>query len=141
MTTTLGVTASYPKRRVESLRISVLVRKLAKSAANGNGRATTGANGSAKKSKSTSVAAKNGKADSNGAHRPGRKPTVAGSKIIGRLRDEFDYRLYNAAQIRKFLASVKVLELVEVFDFWYDMNDPQKLDNDLIDALFVLRRR
>jgi hypothetical protein len=57
------------------------------------------------------------------------------------MQDEFDYRMYTAAQIRELIASVPQLEIVETFDFWYNLNDPQKLDNDAIDVLFVLRRR
>jgi hypothetical protein len=120
--TTLRVVASDPRRRVERLRISVLVREIdgrAQKAVNGNGSAgndsTAGSNGTAKLTQS--------------------------SRIIGRLRDEFDYRLYSAAQIRRLFASVPELELLEVFDFWYELDDPQKLDNELSDAVFILRRR
>jgi SAM-dependent methyltransferase len=118
VTTTLQVIASDAKRRVERLRINLLVREFAK-----NGKTHT-----------------NGKSGTNGkAKRQGAIPT--GPCTIKRLRDEFDYRLYTAAQIKKLFASIPQFELVETFDFWYDINDPQKLDDELIDALFILRRR
>ncbi|MBL9092049.1 MAG: class I SAM-dependent methyltransferase [Planctomycetaceae bacterium] len=58
-----------------------------------------------------------------------------------RLVDEFDLRLYNATQWRAILAQVPEFELVEVFDFDYDLDRPAKFDNRLSDAVFVLRRR
>ena len=116
--TTLRVVASDPRRRVERLRISVLVREL-------EDRKKAEANGSV-----------------NGhVKRTGHSKLTASSRVIGRLRDEFDYRLYTAAQIRRLFASVPELELLEVFDFWYELDDPQKLDNELSDAVFILRRR
>jgi SAM-dependent methyltransferase len=120
--TTLRVVATDPRRRVERLRISVLVRQL---------------NGRTQKAVSGNDSAGNGRtARSNGTSK-----LTQSSRIIGRLRDEFDYRLYTAAQIRSLFAGVPQLELLEVFDFWYELDDPQKLDNELSDAVFILRRR
>jgi len=119
--TTLRVVATDPRRRVERLRISVLVREL-----NGRKHNEVNGNGSARHSSRTRA---------NGSAK-----LTQSSRVIGRLRDEFDYRLYTAAQIRSLFASVPELELLEVFDFWYDLDDPQKLDNELSDAVFILRR-
>lgn len=58
-----------------------------------------------------------------------------------RLRDEFDLRLYNAAQIRELFAQVPELELCETFNFDYDLDRPERLDDRLSDAVFVLRKR
>jgi SAM-dependent methyltransferase len=58
-----------------------------------------------------------------------------------RLRDEFPLRLYNAAQVRKLFASAPQFELCEVFDFWYEIEEPQALNNDLVDSVFVLRKK
>jgi SAM-dependent methyltransferase len=58
-----------------------------------------------------------------------------------RLRDEFPLRIYTAAQVKSLFRSVPQWELLEVFDFWYDFDAPQKLNNDLADAVFVLRRK
>lgn len=58
-----------------------------------------------------------------------------------RLRDEFPLRLYTAAQFRRLLRSVPEFELCEVFDFWYEIDEPVKFDDWLSDAVFILRRR
>lgn len=58
-----------------------------------------------------------------------------------RLVDEFDLRLYNAAQWRKMLAQVPEFELCGVYDFDYDLDRPATLDNRLSDAVFVLRKK
>jgi SAM-dependent methyltransferase len=127
VTTTLRVTQSSRKTRLERLRISVLVREFASPKfANGklNGKHSNGkSNGHA-----------NGYYDF--------KPRLKGpSEIVGRMTDEFDYRMYTAAQIRSLIASVPQFEILDTFDFWYDMDDPQKLDNEAIDVLFVLRKK
>jgi hypothetical protein len=129
--TTLRVTASDLKQRVERIRISVLVRELASGDMSSNGKHAATKNGPAI----------NGAAKKSGASKNGVANVTATSRIIGRLRDEFDYRLYSAAQIKQLFDSVPELELLEVYDFWYDLTDPQKLDNELSDAVFILRRR
>jgi SAM-dependent methyltransferase len=58
-----------------------------------------------------------------------------------RLRHDFPFRLYTAAQFRRLLASVPEFELCDVYDFWYEIDRPLKLSNELGDAVFVLRRR
>lgn len=89
VTVTLRVLSSDRRRRIEKLRISVLVRR--------NGRES-------------------------------------------RFRDEFPLRMYTASQFRRLLASVPSWKLVDVFDFWYEIDRPLVLDNELSDALFVLQR-
>ena len=58
-----------------------------------------------------------------------------------RLRDDFEFRMYTADQIRKLLAGVPALELCDVYDFWYDIAEPLALDEVITDTVFVLRRR
>ena len=58
-----------------------------------------------------------------------------------RLVDEFPLRIYNATQVRALFASVPQFELCDVYDFWCEIEEPQELDNDLADAIFVLRKR
>jgi SAM-dependent methyltransferase len=58
-----------------------------------------------------------------------------------RLADEFDLRMYTAAQLKKLLASVPAWELCDVFDFWYELDQPLRLTNELSDTVVVLRRR
>lgn len=58
-----------------------------------------------------------------------------------RLRDEFPLRMYTARQVRQLFASSPEWQLCEVYDFWCDIDDPRPFDNELADAIFVLRRR
>ncbi len=61
--------------------------------------------------------------------------------IARRYRDEFPLRLYTARQFRRLLATVPQWELCEVFDFWYEIDRPLRLTDELSDAVFILRRR
>jgi hypothetical protein len=58
-----------------------------------------------------------------------------------RLRDQFPLRLYTAAQFRRLLAKVPSLELVDVYDFWYEIDHPLKLDDEISDTVLVLRKK
>jgi len=58
-----------------------------------------------------------------------------------RLRDEFDLRMYTAAQMRRLLNRVSSLELCDVYDFWYEIGEPQKLDDRMSDTVFILQKR
>lgn len=57
------------------------------------------------------------------------------------LSSEYPMRLYSATQIQELFSQVSEFELIEVYDYWYDINEPQPLDDRLGDAVFVLRRR
>ncbi|HJN07807.1 MAG TPA: class I SAM-dependent methyltransferase [Pirellulaceae bacterium] len=58
-----------------------------------------------------------------------------------RITADYEYRIYQAHQFRRLLDTVPQFELCDVYDFWYDIDDPLRLDNNLGDAVFVLRRR
>jgi SAM-dependent methyltransferase len=58
-----------------------------------------------------------------------------------RLRHEFPFRMYTAAQFRRLLARVPGLELCDVYDFWYEIDHPLVLSNELSDTVFILRKR
>lgn len=90
VTVTLRVTASDRRRRQETIRISLLVRR--------------------------------------------------GAEEL-RLRDEFPLRLYTAAQFRRLLAQVPALEMLDVYDFWYQIDTPLQLNDEISDTVFILRRR
>ncbi len=49
--------------------------------------------------------------------------------------------MYTAAQFRSLLAKVPSLELCDVYDFCYEIDRPLRLNNELSDAVFILRRR
>jgi SAM-dependent methyltransferase len=57
-----------------------------------------------------------------------------------RLRDEFQLRMYTAAQFRRLLASVPNLELCDVYDFWYEIDEPLKLNDEISDTVAVVRK-
>jgi SAM-dependent methyltransferase len=58
-----------------------------------------------------------------------------------RAATEFDLRIYTAAQIRSLFKKVPEFELAAVYNFDYEIDRPLRLDNELSDAVFVLRRR
>lgn len=57
------------------------------------------------------------------------------------FRSEFPLRMYTLAQFERLLASVRAFELCDVYDFWYEINQPRKLNEQMTDTVFVLRRR
>lgn len=58
-----------------------------------------------------------------------------------RLRHDFPFRMYTAAQFRRLLASVPAFELCDVYDFWYEIDQSFELNDDCADTVFILRRR
>lgn len=61
---------------------------------------------------------------------------------IERITSEFPLRIYTPAQAKRLLKKVDdVLEIVGIYDFDYDIDEERDFDNDLTDALFVLKRR
>ncbi|TWU41395.1 Cypemycin methyltransferase [Novipirellula aureliae] len=61
---------------------------------------------------------------------------------VHRVRSEFPLRLYTIRQFKSLIKKVaNRLELLQAFDFDYDIDHPRTLDDDLTDAVFVLRKR
>jgi SAM-dependent methyltransferase len=58
-----------------------------------------------------------------------------------RLRHDFQFRMYTARQFRRLLGSVPSLELCDVYDFWYNIEQPLVLNGEMAYSVFVLRRR
>ena len=58
-----------------------------------------------------------------------------------RLRTQFPFRMYTASQFRKLLASVPQFELCGVYDFWYEIDHPLELNDEITDTVCVLRTR
>src|SRR5438128_6522132 len=63
-----------------------------------------------------------------------------GSKEL-RLRHEFQLRTYTARQFRRLLGSVPSLELCNIYDSCYDIEQPFAVNDKIAYCLFVLRRR
>lgn len=53
---------------------------------------------------------------------------------------DYRMRIYEATHVRQLLASVPAFELVDVYDFWYDIEDPLELSDKLGDTVLVLRK-
>jgi SAM-dependent methyltransferase len=80
--------------------------------------------------------------------RPNRRETLQINLLVRRhgeefmrLRHRFQFRMYTADQFRELLASVPEFELCDVFDFWYELDYPMELNDELGDAAFVLRKK
>lgn len=58
-----------------------------------------------------------------------------------RLRDEFPLRLYTARQVRRLFSRVPAFELLDVYDFWYEIDHPLRLNDEISDTVFILRKR
>ena len=63
-----------------------------------------------------------------------------GGKVL-RLRHDFPFRMYTAAQFRRLLGAVPSFELCDVYDFWYEIDHPFVLNDELSDTVFILRKR
>jgi SAM-dependent methyltransferase len=58
-----------------------------------------------------------------------------------RIQSEFPLRLYTPTQLKRLFKKVSDrFELVESFDFSYDIDEPLPFDKELLEGLFVLRR-
>lgn len=53
----------------------------------------------------------------------------------------WQFRTYNAAQLKTFLRKVPKLEFLQCYDFTYDIEEPRQLDDSYADVLLVLCRR
>jgi len=58
-----------------------------------------------------------------------------------RLRHEFAFRMYTAGQFRRLLRTVPSFELCDVYDFWYEIDEPLRLNDEISDTVFILRKR
>jgi SAM-dependent methyltransferase len=57
------------------------------------------------------------------------------------LRDEMIFRTYNPQQMQRLFDRTKDLELVETFDFGYDIKQPVEVDKQTEDVVYVLRKK
>lgn len=58
-----------------------------------------------------------------------------------RITDEMTHRTYTAAQMQSLLDKVEEFELLETFDFTYDLSSPVPIGPATEDVVYVLRRR
>ncbi|APZ90921.1 class I SAM-dependent methyltransferase [Fuerstiella marisgermanici] len=57
------------------------------------------------------------------------------------FQTDYDMRLYEAEEARSLFEKVGDFELLDVYDFWYDIDEPLELSDELGDTVFVLRRK
>jgi hypothetical protein len=57
-----------------------------------------------------------------------------------RLEDRMNYRTYTRKQFDALLKKIPELEVVEVYDFHYDINQPVEIGPDTEDVVFILRK-
>jgi SAM-dependent methyltransferase len=58
-----------------------------------------------------------------------------------RVRSEIQLRTYRLHQLLSLLKRIPELELVETYDFWYEIDESVKLTRDSCDSLLVFRKR
>ena len=66
--------------------------------------------------------------------------TIKKGKSVVRVSDHFTLRLYNYRNIKTLFTQVPELVLRDVFDFWYEIDEPQKLDGNIADSVFILQK-
>jgi hypothetical protein len=57
------------------------------------------------------------------------------------LETSWDFRTYDARQVRRLLKTVPQLEHVATYDFSYRSDRPRRLDDRQLDVILILRRR
>ena len=57
-----------------------------------------------------------------------------------KLIDHLHLRVYDAKNLKSLIKKVPELKLRNVFDFWYDIEHPLKLDNEICDTVLVLQK-
>ena len=73
---------------------------------------------------------------------PGPSSVKSADREIPGPAGRIPLRIYTPAQAKQLLGKVKdVFEISGIYDFDYDIDEPREFDNDLTDALFVLKRR
>ena len=58
-----------------------------------------------------------------------------------RINDESSFRMYSAAQMAALLDEVDQFELLETYDFGYEIDEPIEIDESTEDVVYILRRR
>lgn len=58
-----------------------------------------------------------------------------------RSKTTWNFRSYDARQVRSLLRSVPALEHVATYDFHYEIDEPQRFSDEQCDTLLILRRR
>lgn len=66
--------------------------------------------------------------------------TTKDHPAIRTFYSDYRMRLYEAGQMLKLLSKVPELALLDVYDFWYDLEEPLELSDELGDTVLVLQK-
>lgn len=66
--------------------------------------------------------------------------TATGPQKTLRCRTDFPMRLYTVEQAESLLRKAREFEIAGVHDFSYDIDESREIDDDLTDAIFILRK-
>ncbi len=69
------------------------------------------------------------------------KMKVLEDGVEKRAKTTWEFRSYDAAQVRSLIESVPELEHVETYDFHYEIDEPQVFSDEQCDTLLILRKR
>ena len=58
-----------------------------------------------------------------------------------RINDESNFRMYTEAQMDSLLSEVDAFDLLETYDFGYEIDEPIEIDGSTEDVVYILRRR
>ena len=58
-----------------------------------------------------------------------------------RIQDETMFRTYTAKQMQSLFDATPALELVDIFDFRYDLEWPVEINKNTEDVVYILRKR
>lgn len=64
---------------------------------------------------------------------------VRSPRVDLRLRTDHTLRIYRADQLKRLLSRSGLFQVLDVFDFWYDITEPLRLNDDLGDTVLVLQ--
>lgn len=56
------------------------------------------------------------------------------------FQTDYRMRIYQAHQLKELIRKVPEFELRDVYDFWYDIEEPLQLSDEMGDTVFVLQR-
>lgn len=57
-----------------------------------------------------------------------------------RVRTDYPMRMYTSGELEELVRATEVFEIAGVFDFWYDIEYPRELDDEISDCVLVLKR-
>lgn len=60
---------------------------------------------------------------------------------LGEFKSGYRMRTYEAEHMRSLLTKVPNLKLLDVYDFWYDIEEPLELSDELGDTVFILQKQ